>query len=208
MKKIILILFPLLIAANIFAQPRAIGLRVGGNQEITFQQYLGKDVKNFLQIDLGSFYFKGLQTTVTYNWLSAPNRNFSAFGGFGAGFGYSFKDNRWYPNFLNKQSPNYEKNVSKSYWFDRYFFTGIIGMIGVEYRFDKLPLAISLDYRPIIGIDFTVGGDKWQYQKDENGVRIADSFEDYGYKIEPSKKFIKFHVPGLFDFALSVRYMF
>jgi len=208
MKKLTLLLtIGVLFVGNAFAQPRSIGLRLGGNQELTFQQYLGREEKTFLQVDLGSFYFKGLQASVTCNWISGQNRNFSAFGGFGAGIGYSFKDNLWYPNFLNKKSKNYEKNIAKTYWFDRYFFVGIVGHVGVEYQFDRVPLAISLDYRPLIGADFTFRGDKWQYSK-EDGKRITDSSEDTGFKTEKSKKFLKYHVPGLFAFALSCRYIF
>ena len=209
-KNLLLSIICVLFVGNAFAQPRSIGLRLGGNQELTYQQYIGKDKeqKSFLQIDLGSFYFKGVQGTLTFNWLSETRSNFSAFGGVGAAFGYSLKDNRWYPNFLNKKSANYEKNIAKTYWFDRYFFVGIVGQIGVEYQFDRIPLAISLDYRPLIGVDFTVKGDKWQYQKDVNSIRIVDSSEDSGYKIEKSKKFMKYHNPGLFDFALSARYVF
>ena len=203
------LIISVLFIGNAFAQPRSIGLRLGGNQELTYQQYLGKEEKagkTFLQIDLGAFYFKGVQGTVTYNWFSKPNRNFIAFGGFGAGGGYSFKDNQWYPDFLNKKSPNYEKNIAKAYWFDRYFFVGIVGQIGVEYQFNKVPFAISLDYRPLIGVDFTFKGDKWQYKKSEENTRIL--INDKKFEIEPSKKFLKYHVPGLFAFALSGRYVF
>ena len=210
MKKLTFLLtISVLFVVNAFAQPRSIGLRLGGNQELTFQQYLGSEEKSFLQIDLGSFYFKGLQASVTCNWISGQSGNFSAFGGIGAGLGYSFKDNFWYPNFLNKKSKNYDTNIAKSYWFDRYFFVGIIGHVGIEYRlFDKV--SISLDYRPLIGADFTFRGDRWQYSKDVDNKRIVDTSDDgvNGFKTEESKKSFKYHVPGLFAFALSCRYMF
>jgi hypothetical protein len=207
MKKTVSLLIICAFSTATFAQPRSIGLRLLFNQELTFQQYLGGEEKNFLQIDLGSFYFKGLQASVTYNWISEPNRNFSAYGGFGAGFGYSFKDNLWYPNFLNKKSPNYEKNLAKTYWFDRYFFVGITGHVGVEYQFDHIPLDIALDYRPLLGVDFTLSGDKFQYIKNEDGKPIPVE-ANVKYEFENSKKALKYHVPGLFDFALSVRYIF
>jgi len=206
-KSTILLIISVLFIGNVFAQPRSIGLRLGGNQELTFQQYVGEGEKAFLQIDLGSFYFKGIQGTVTYNWVSnAPHSNFSTFGGFGASVGYSFKDNQWYPNFLNKSSENYQKNLAKAYWFDRYVFLGITGQIGIEYQFGKIPLAISLDYRPLIGVDMTFKGDKSQYEKDADGLRIPTT--DGNFKIEKSNKFLKYHVPGLFAFALSARYVF
>ena len=204
-KSTILLIISILFIGNVFAQPRSIGVRLGGNQEISYQQYL-KEQKTFLQIDLGSFYFKGVQGTVTYNWVSEPNRNFLGFVGCGAGFGYSLKDNQWYPNFLNKSSENYEKNIAKTFWFDRYFFVGVVGQIGVEYQFDRIPLAISLDYRPLIGVDFTIRGDKWQYPKDADGKRIPTA--DENFETENSKKFMKYHVPGLFAFGVSVRYVF
>ena len=207
MKRFLLLsIIGVLFVGNAFAQPRSIGVRLGGNQELTYQQYLGKEEKKFLQVDLGSFYFKGIQGTATYNWVSVPNRNVVGYGGFGAAFGYSFKDNQWYPDFLNKKSANYDKNIAKTYWFDRYFFIGIVGHAGIEYQFDNIPLAISLDYRPMIGVDCTFRGDKWQYKKDDDGNRIPTA--DKNFEMENSKKFIKYHVPGLFAFALSIRYVF
>jgi hypothetical protein len=196
----------ILFCGNLFSQPRSIGLRLGGNQELTFQQYLGREEKTFLQIDLGDFYFKGLQASATYNWISAPNNNFAAYGGFGFGFGYSFKDNFWYPNFLNKDSENYAKNLGKIYWFDRYFFAGIMGHVGVEYQFDNLPIAVALDYRPLIGVDLTFKGDMQHYKNDADGKPIPVGNGEY--EKENYTKRLKYHVPGLFAFAVSCRYIF
>ena len=61
MKKLCLFLFLSVASVSIvMAQPRSIGLRLGGNQELTFQQYVNSE-SNFIQLDAGSFYFSGLQ---------------------------------------------------------------------------------------------------------------------------------------------------
>ena len=98
MKKLCLFLFLSVASVSVvMAQPRSIGLRLGGNQELTFQQYVNSE-SNFIQLDAGSFYFSGLQVTVTYNWLSHSlnNPNFSVYGGLGAALGYNWGNNDWY----------------------------------------------------------------------------------------------------------------
>ena len=70
MKRLFLILLITTATAAVsIAQPRAIGIRIGGNQELSFQQGIHYG-KRFVQFDVGSFYAKGLQITWTYNWLS------------------------------------------------------------------------------------------------------------------------------------------
>ena len=41
--------------------------------------------------------------------------------------------------------------------YDKYFFAGVAGRIGVEYNFD-FPLNVSLDWRPVIGPAFGGNG--------------------------------------------------
>lgn len=120
MKRLFLILF-ITTAMTVVsvAQPRAIGIRIGGNQEVTFQQGIHYG-KRFVQFDVGSFYAKGLQITWTYNWLSQAigNSAFSVYGGIGLGAGFIFGDNTnaWYPRFLDTKATDYmERKLNGHY---------------------------------------------------------------------------------------------
>ena len=193
MKKLCLFLFLSVASVSVvMAQPRSIGLRLGGNQELTFQQYVNSE-SNFVQLDAGSFYFRGLQVTVTYNWLSHSlnNPNFSVYGGLGAALGYNWGDNAWYHplRFADKNDPAYAVKWANRVGVQRYFFTGVVGHLGIEYKFDDVPISISLDYRPLIGIDF--------------GKEFHPITNEYSDKIK-----IGYHTPGLWAFALSGRYFF
>lgn len=203
MKKLFLVLFLGTVLSSVAtAQPRSIGLRLGGNQELTIQQYLNGQ-SQFLQIDAGMFYgSKGLQATVTYNWLSQSLNSpaFSLYGGFGLALGYSWADNDWYPRFLDTKAPDYQTKWNERVANRRYFFTGVVGHFGIEYKFDEIPVAISLDYRPLIGIEIGKA-----YYPNGNNPNANQTGEDAYI----SKKLrLSYHTPGLWAFALSGRYFF
>lgn len=188
------------------AQPKAIGLRLGGNQELSYQQFV-KGGDNMLQIDLGSFYFQGLQGTLTYNWYSPTNNPaFGVYYGFGVAGGFSWGDNGWYPKFWDKKDPNYEKRVFETPINRRYWMFGVVGQFGVEYKFD-IPLSISLDYRPMIGAEL---GKRFYPNKNNPNYDITKSVEENDGETADYSKKLKFtyHTPGLWDFALSIRYTF
>ena len=196
MKKLILcVLFGLFFMGSLVSQPRNIGLRLGFNQEISYQHYIGGKRSNFLQIDAGSYYASGLQISVTHNWItSTENGNFSFYGGFGIGAGFNWKDNDLYATALwDKSNPDYKKkyNSIDRWYVRRYFFAGVLGQAGIEYKFDGVPLAISLDYRPMAGFDF---GKRWYPN------RIGNEYS--------SKLGVMFHTSGLWDFGFSIRYVF
>ena len=112
---------------------KAIGLRLGsgfgGGAEISYQQPLSKD--NRLEVDLGlnSWGF-GLNGVYQWVWdLSDLADGFNWYAGVGAGIGsYNF---------------NYATNTHSP----SDFSIGVLGQIGIEYRFE-IPLTLSLDYRP------------------------------------------------------------
>jgi hypothetical protein len=194
MKKLVLLAALAVISVNgIYAQPRAIGLRLGGNQELTYQQYVGHD-NTFLQIDVGSFYFQGIQVEVTYNWLFGGAEAFSTYAGFGVGAGFNFQDNAWYARVFNDPETT---NITSSYTcIRRYFFAGVIGQFGLEYKFDNIPITLSLDYRPMIGCD--VG---------KKGLK-TDNNDVIPYPGEKNKIKLGLHAPGLWDFGIGVKYRF
>lgn len=188
------------------AQPKSIGLRLGGNQELSYQHFVNLG-DNMLQVDLGSYYFQGLQGTLTYNWYSHTNNPaFGVYYGFGAGAGFSWGDNDWYPKFWDKQDPNYDHRVFTTPANRRYWMFGVLGHFGVEYNFD-IPLSISFDYRPMIGAE--IG--KRYYPNKNNPEYLKDPIaaEKKGETPEYSKKMkFSYHTPGLWAFAFSIRYTF
>jgi hypothetical protein len=112
---------------------KAIGLRLGsgfgGGAEISYQQPLSKDNRMELGLGLNSWGF-GLNGVYQWVWdLSDLADGFNWYAGVGAGIGsYNF-------NYaINTHSPSD-------------FSIGVLGQIGIEYRFE-IPLTLSLDYRP------------------------------------------------------------
>ena len=131
MKKFLLAAAALLAGAvAAYAQPRAIGGRLGYGLEVSYEHGLGD---NMVSVEVGLPGFYGLEAAATYDWLfpfkSWQNKgewNWYAGVGAGAGF-YGFKDLVGY--------------------------VGVAGRIGVEYDF-WFPLQLSLDWRPVIGPSF------------------------------------------------------
>lgn len=207
MKKLLLIVACCLgLTISAVAQPHAIGVRVGQNAELSFQQEVNRG--NILQIDLGGYAYRGVQASITYAWRSQVNGSsasgaWSSYGGFGVGGGYApsgrnvnFEHEGWGRGrttswYLSERGYRdaCENAISKgkSYvsLYD-YGFFGILGLVGFEYELSSVPLSLAIDYRPMIGIDV--------------GKRvIPDGKHNSG---------IKFHTPGLWDVAFCVRYVF
>ncbi|MCQ2369015.1 MAG: hypothetical protein MJ007_00870 [Paludibacteraceae bacterium] len=169
MKKNLLLIVALLLGATAaFAQPRAIGGRVGSGIELSYQHTVGK---NFVSLDAGLIYgssricnlttnvdgerihdsgfygvsdMVGVETVATYNWLF-PIKAWKGKGewnwyvGAGAGIGYL---RCW--NDLNKIDITKGGDMG---------FAGVAARIGFEYNF-WFPLQLSFDYRPLIGPAF------------------------------------------------------
>ena len=90
MKKIILIAAIMLgFAVASSAQPKAIGLRIGGSAELSYQHYVGS---NFIEADLGLESFKHLGIAATYNFMiSEFGSGFGFYAGPGVGLGFGEK---------------------------------------------------------------------------------------------------------------------
>lgn len=137
MKKKLLLLVTLAVAAiaSAYAQPRAIGVRLGYGAEVSYEHSLGQ---NMLSIDVGVPAFAGVEAVVTYDWIDPFNTAFPWskkgewhwYMGVGAGLA-------WYWPSL----PALGMSV------------GAAGRIGVEYDF-WFPLQLSVDWRPVIGPSF------------------------------------------------------
>ena len=87
MKKIILIAAMVLgFAVAASAQPKAIGLRIGGGAELSYQHNVGA---NFIEADLGLESFKHLGVAATYNFMISEFGNgFGFYAGPGVGLGF------------------------------------------------------------------------------------------------------------------------
>ncbi len=117
----------------------AIGLRMGDSDgfgaEISYQKSLSR--YNRLEVDLGwrdNRNFSAFKLSGIYQWVLPLDGNFNWYYGVGGGLG-----NVSFDNDLFNTSDN-----------DGLFVFGA-GNIGIEYNFD-IPLLISLDFRPEIGL--------------------------------------------------------
>lgn len=130
MKKIIIIAaLALGFAVAAFAQPRAIGGRLGNGLEASYQHTVrGAD---FVEANLGLFGFGAIDATATYNFMIAQpdwtsRGEWGFYAGPGASLGYGFVQNSS-------------------------FHIAAVGQVGLEYTF-WFPLQLSVDLRPQFGI--------------------------------------------------------
>lgn len=132
----------LFVTASLSAQEisdHALGLRLGDSDgfgaEISYQKSIGR--YNRVEFDLGwrdSRYFDAFKLAGIYQWVHQLDGNFNWFYGVGGGLG----------------SVDFEP-VPNSNDDNDGLFVFAAGDIGVEYNFD-IPLVISLDFRPEIGL--------------------------------------------------------
>ena len=118
----------------------ALGLRLGDSDgfgaEISYQKSIGQ--YNRAEFDLGwrdSRHFDAFKLTGVYQWVHQLDGNFNWYYGVGGGLGSVDFD---YPD------PDFDDDNDG-------LFVFAAGDIGVEYDFD-IPLLLSLDFRPEIGL--------------------------------------------------------
>lgn len=204
--------------ASVKADPRAVGGRIGNGAWASYQHYTNNE--HILQIDLGfsgfSKHGQGVETVFTFNWESEIGTNWYVIYGFGIGGGYEFnhlwRKKLWVDNF----DENGEKTSSTRVWSDDsgkstlikeqhlkdyqrtgYGFAGYAGIalnLCFEYQLSSAPVAIGIDWRPIIGVDFGRLG---------NPSEKPVNNEENNYDFQA-----RYHMRGLLDFGLSVRYVF
>ena len=125
MKRIILIAaLALGVAFAAAAQPRAIGVRLGYGGEISYQHTLGG--ANFVEANLGSLGFVGLDISATYNFMIAQ------------------------PNWTDRGEWGFYAGPGLSLGFGHNFNFAIQGQVGLEYTF-WFPLQLAIDLKPQIG---------------------------------------------------------
>lgn len=127
MRRAVVILLLSIAGISAFAQPKAIGMRIGGDAEFSYQHFLGRGL-NFLEVDAGITAYKGLALTGAYDFTVCE----SCFNADGLNF---YLGPAVQIGYFNK--------------YDRPFGLGAGLQIGLEYCFPDLPLDLSLDYRPV-----------------------------------------------------------
>ena len=160
MKKYLFIAVLATASMMVYAQPRAIGGRMGTFCGVSYEHSLSE--KNMVEMELGwglgarldgnyngtGWWFSGndIELAATYDWIDPFNApvpwnekgEWHWYMGVGGGAGmYQFSDPKW--------------------------FAGVVGHIGIEYDF-WFPLQLSVDWRPNIGVSnyynnwFNLGG--------------------------------------------------
>lgn len=129
MKKKLLVLALIVVCTTsvVAQQKNAIGLRLGWDLEVSYQRFFSE--KNRIELDLGfpGFSFNGVQLTGVYHWVFQP----SVFP----------KGLAWYVG------PGLQVG-----YLGNHFVIAVAGQIGLEYTFEKVPIQLSLDYRPALGV--------------------------------------------------------
>lgn len=194
MKKSLLIATMALVCGTmVYAQPRAIGGRLGWNEDFVYQHSLSD--KTFIEFNVGLFdlsytpghnvFSGGIHADFLHEWIWltpewTPKGEWNWFAGVGANVGWKWNDfHRVYSKFSGKD-----------YFYDApAFMVGAIANIGLEYNF-WFPLSLAVDYRPTLGVLL--------------GREAGSSYASDGDGPSP----IRLHTSGLYDFAISVRYKF
>lgn len=192
MKRLIISLAILLGAViTVSAQPKSVGLRIGGTGlDATYEHYMGKN--RFAEGNLGlDFGYNangnvGVKATATYNFIWArPAWTNEGSWALYAGPGLSL-------GFVDDQVPYEIAGVINGYY-DNGFMLSLAAQVGVEYNFD-FPLCLSIDIRPYFGFHINDGRFR---------VPNTDTVVHYESKIG-------FYDNGLLGFipTLSIRYRF
>ena len=124
-----------------YAQPRAVGGRLGYGIEASYEHSVGD---NMVSVEVGVPYFTGLEAAATYDWIDP----------FGATFPWNEKGEwHWYMGVGAALQAPFNFN---------YAFLGAAGRFGFEYDF-WFPLQLSLDWRPALGVGFNNAGANFGY---------------------------------------------
>jgi hypothetical protein len=149
MKKFVLVsILVLVVSFSMSSQEisnHAIGIRFGDNDgfggEISYQRHLSEN--NRFEVDLGyrnHDNFNAFKLSGIYQWVWNIDGGFNWYAGFGAGIG----------------SWSYNNGFISDV--DDGIFINADGNVGIEYNF-RVPILISLDFRPEIGIIGNYGKD-------------------------------------------------
>ena len=137
MKKYLLIAILAVASVCAYAQPRAIGVRLGYGAEVSYEHQLGQ---NMLSVEVGVPAFSSIEAAITYDWIDP----------FGATVPWNEKGEwHWYMGVGGAFQTTWTNPGAG--------FVGAAGRFGIEYDF-WFPLQLSLDFRPTLGVAFPYGG--------------------------------------------------
>lgn len=158
------------------AQPRAVGVNIGYGFSASYQHSIGE--ANLVDVSLELPCFNGIGATATYDWINPFGTaipwdyagQWDWYLGVGAGVGLNgFKDMKYHV-------------VG--------WYVGAVGHVGVSYQFDNIPLQLSADWRPNIGI-------------------TGASYEGHALPVTENGSHVKFNGEGLYSgITIGVRYLF
>ncbi len=151
MKKLLFIAVLALASITAYAQPRAIGVNLGGGIGFSYQHGFGEanmlDVAVYTPIAVGRAAAWGISGVVTYDWIDPfgatvpwnEKGEWHWYMGVGGAAGYG-----WYGyGYL----PEHGYIGGNGNW----GFLGAAGRVGVEFDF-WFPLQLSIDWRPTLGV--------------------------------------------------------
>ena len=137
MKKFLFVAVLAMASVMAYAQPRAIGGRLGYGAEVSYEHGLGSG--NMVSLEVGVPGFAGIEAACTYDWIDP----------FGATVPWNEKGEwHWYMGVGGAVQVPFQFNVG---------FIGAAGRFGIEYDF-WFPLQLSLDFRPTLGVGITGNG--------------------------------------------------
>ena len=138
MKKVLFVSLLALASVMAYAQPRAIGARLGYGAQFSYEHQLGQ---NMISLEVGVPGFSLLEAACTYDWIDP----------FGATVPWDQKGEwHWYMGVGGAGGVyNFTSPVVG--------YVGAAGHFGIEYDF-WFPLQLSIDFRPTLGAMFAYNG--------------------------------------------------
>jgi len=137
MKKFFIVAVLAVASLAAYAQPRAIGVRLGYGAEFSYEHALSSG--NMVSLEVGVPGFAALEAACTYDWIDP----------FGATVPWNEKGEwHWYMGVGGAFQTTWTNPGA--------FFIGAAGRFGIEYDF-WFPLQLSLDFRPTLGVGIPYG---------------------------------------------------
>ena len=139
MKKFLFVAVLAMASIMAYAQPRAIGARLGYGAEFSYEHGLGSG--NMISLEVGVPAFASIEAACTYDWIDP----------FGATVPWDKKGEwHWYMGVGGAGGCFVNTDPVIGY-------VGAAGHFGIEYDF-WFPFQLSLDWRPVIGVGIVGNG--------------------------------------------------
>jgi len=151
MKKFLFVAVLAMASVMAYAQPRAIGARLGYGAQFSYEHQVGQ---NMVSLEVGVPMFSALEAACTYDWIDP----------FGATVPWNEKGEwHWYMGV---------GGAFRADWNGVAGFLGAAGRFGIEYDF-WFPLQLSLDFRPTLGAAWAWNGGGATFGYDVYGAGLG-----------------------------------